>query len=95
MTEFGRRLYENGSAGTDHGRGFALMALGNKINGGKVHGDWPGLEAEGNNYIGPGGLEVRIDYRSVLAEVLSGAIGNKDMTAVFPDFTPQRVGIVG
>jgi uncharacterized protein (DUF1501 family) len=95
MTEFGRRLYENGSAGTDHGRGFAMMALGQKIHGGKVHGDWPGLEAEGNNYIGPGGLEVRIDYRSVLAEVLSGAIGNPDTASVFPDFTPQRVGIVG
>ena len=94
MTEFGRRLYENGSAGTDHGRGFAMMALGGKINGGKVHGDWPGLETEANNYIGPGGLDVRIDYRSVLSEVLSGAVGNDDVAGVFPDFTPKQVGIV-
>src|SRR6185369_3078027 len=41
MTEFGRRVYENGSLGTDHGRGFALMAIGERINGGRVHGEWP------------------------------------------------------
>ena len=94
MTEFGRRLYENGSAGTDHGRGFAFMALGGRINGGKVHGEWPGLADEGNNYIGPGGLDVRIDYRSVLSEVLAGAVGNDDVASVFPDFTSKRVGLV-
>ena len=38
MTEFGRRIYENGSLGTDHGRGFAMMAMGHGINGGKVLG---------------------------------------------------------
>jgi uncharacterized protein (DUF1501 family) len=27
MTDSGRRVYENGSLGTDHGRGFALMAI--------------------------------------------------------------------
>jgi len=43
MTEFGRRSYENGSLGTDHGRAFAVLAMGNGINGGKVHGKWPGL----------------------------------------------------
>jgi uncharacterized protein (DUF1501 family) len=95
MTEFGRRLYENGSAGTDHGRGFAMMAMGAKINGGKIHGDWPGLDDEGLSYVGPGGLDVRLDYRSVLAEVLSGAIGNSKTAEIFPGFTPQRVGLVG
>jgi uncharacterized protein (DUF1501 family) len=95
MTEFGRRLYENGSAGTDHGRGFAMLAMGAKINGGRIHGDWPGLEDEGLAYVGPGGLAVRFDYRSVLAEVLSGAIGNADLAQVFPGFTPRPVGLVG
>ena len=94
MTEFGRRLYENGSAGTDHGRGFAMMAMGAKINGGKVHGDWPGLDESALPYVGPAGLTVRIDYRSILAEVLSRAIGNSKTDEVFPGFTPQRVGLV-
>ena len=93
MTEFGRRLYENGSAGTDHGRGFALFAMGSNINGGKIHGAWPGLQEE-PLLPGPGGLEVRIDYRSVLSEVLANAMGNNQLDQVFPDFAPQPVGLV-
>ena len=92
MTEFGRRLYENGSAGTDHGRGYALLAMGAGINGGKVHGAWPGL-AEEPLLPGPGGMEVRIDYRSVLAEVLEHAIGNTRVDEVFPGLKRQPVGI--
>ena len=94
VTEFGRRLYENGSAGTDHGRGFAMMALGAGINGGRIHGDWPGFE-EDDLFPGPGGLKHTIDYRSVLSEVLAGAMRNSDTDKVFPGFTPQRVGLVG
>jgi uncharacterized protein (DUF1501 family) len=94
MTEFGRRLYENGSAGTDHGRGFAFFAMGAHINGGKIHGRWPGLKEE-PNLPGPGGLEVQVDYRSVLSEVLKNAIGNKQIGQVFPNFTPQSVGLAG
>ena len=93
MTEFGRRLYENGSAGTDHGRGFAFFALGNQVNGGIVHGAWPGLKEE-PLLPGPGGMEVRIDYRSVLAEVLTHVAGNNNIREVFPDYQPARVGLV-
>ncbi len=92
MTEFGRRLYENGSAGTDHGRGFAFFALGEQIAGGKIHGDWPGLKEE-PSLPGPGGMDVKIDYRSVLAEILQNAVGNAKVAEVFPKFEPQRVGI--
>lgn len=38
ITEFGRRFYENASQGTDHGRGFAAMLLGETVAGGEVHG---------------------------------------------------------
>ena len=44
MTEFGRTLRENGSGGTDHGTGSALVMAGGALNGGQVFGDWPGLE---------------------------------------------------
>jgi len=94
MTEFGRRIYENGSLGTDHGRGFAMMAIGSRINGGKVHGQWPGLAEEEKEILGPGGLKVMCDYRSVLAELLAGARGNRDVSKVFPGFEPQPVGLV-
>ena len=101
MTEFGRRTYENGSLGTDHGRGFGALAMGGRINGGKVHGRWPGLAEESSsntdslNPIGPSGLKVLVDYRSVLAEVLTGFLGHRDMNQVLPNFHPQPVGLVG
>jgi uncharacterized protein (DUF1501 family) len=43
MTEFGRTAAENGSAGTDHGTGGAMLAAGGAVRGGKVWGAWPGL----------------------------------------------------
>ncbi len=47
MTEFGRTVRENGSDGTDHGTGGALLAAGGAVRGGTVLGRWPGLsEAE-------------------------------------------------
>jgi uncharacterized protein (DUF1501 family) len=101
MTEFGRRVYENGSLGTDHGRGFAMLAMGHGINGGKVHGKWPGLaeeETPGSNTLsiaGPSGLKILFDYRSVLAEVLGNTLGSRDLNQVFPNFHPEPVGLAG
>lgn len=101
MTEFGRRTYENSSLGTDHGRGFTLFALGGQVKGGKVHGRWPGLAEEYSsqtdslNPVGPSGLKVLIDYRSVLAEVLTKFLGHRDLNQVLPNFHPQAVGLVG
>src|SRR5260370_10468906 len=101
MTEFGRRSYENGSQGTDHGRAFAVLAMGNGINGGKVHGKWPGLAEEEApvsntvNIAGPGGLKVLFDYRSVFSAVLTKILGHPDVNQVFPNFHPERVGLVG
>jgi uncharacterized protein (DUF1501 family) len=43
MTEFGRTVRENGSEGTDHGTGGAMVLAGGAIRGGKVYGDWPGI----------------------------------------------------
>lgn len=44
MTEFGRTAAENGSGGTDHGTGGVMLAAGGAIRGGRVWGDWPGLD---------------------------------------------------
>jgi uncharacterized protein (DUF1501 family) len=43
MTEFGRTVRMNGTGGTDHGTGGALVLAGGAIRGGRVYGDWPGL----------------------------------------------------
>lgn len=44
MTEFGRTVAENGSAGTDHGTGGAMVLAGGALRGGRIYGDWPGLD---------------------------------------------------
>jgi uncharacterized protein (DUF1501 family) len=94
MTEFGRRVYENSSLGTDHGRGFAMMAIGSRVNGGTVHGDFPKLDNEEHDLLGPAGLPIAFDYRSVLSELLAGVAGNHQLNAVFPNFRPQSVGLI-
>lgn len=94
MTEFGRRIYENGSLGTDHGRGFSLLALGDRIAGGTIHGKYPGLDERDAFLLGPGGLAINLDYRSVLAEILTGVMQTKNIAPVFPGFKPTPVGLV-
>lgn len=49
MTEFGRTVRLNGTRGTDHGTGGAMILAGGAINGGRVVSDWPGL-AEADLY---------------------------------------------
>jgi uncharacterized protein (DUF1501 family) len=75
VTEFGRRLYENASLGTDHGRGFAMCLLGGRVNGGRVSGPWPPAALDERNPLGPGGLAVAHDFRAVFAAVLRGVMG--------------------
>ncbi len=93
ITEFGRRTYENGSLGTDHGRGFAAMIFGDGVCGGQILGRYPGLN-EAKWVLGPAGLEVLFDYRSVLSEVLTRKMGLHSSQDVFPGFHPQKIGII-
>jgi uncharacterized protein (DUF1501 family) len=44
LTEFGRTVAENGTRGTDHGTGGAMLYAGGALKGGQVLGDWPGLD---------------------------------------------------
>ncbi|MEM6904713.1 MAG: DUF1501 domain-containing protein [Pseudomonadota bacterium] len=43
VTEFGRTVRENGTRGTDHGTGGAMLLAGGALTGGQVLGRWPGL----------------------------------------------------
>ncbi len=97
-TEFGRRVYENASLGTDHGRGFTFMALGDRVKGGQVLGSWP-IKADDDvnvNTPGPGGLHLETDYRHVFAEVLRGSLGLSEAEAVklFPGAAAKAVGLL-
>lgn len=92
MSEFGRRVSENGGFGTDHGYGGAMLLLGGQVVGGRVHGHWPGLAPE--QRIGPGDLAVTTDYRDVLAEVVSRHLNNPHLNLVFPNYQPVFQGVV-
>ncbi|HEX3529864.1 MAG TPA: DUF1501 domain-containing protein [Thermoanaerobaculia bacterium] len=86
MSEFGRRLLENGSGGTDHGHGNCMFVLGGGVNGGKVYADWPGLAPE--QLASPGDLAITTDYRTILAEIVDRRLLNSRLGDVFPGFTP-------
>lgn len=86
QTEFGRRLAENASFGTDHGHGGVMLAAGGGVNGGRVYTDWPGLSPDA---LSAGeDLAVTIDYRQVLAEMLAVRFGLTDQSAVFNGWSP-------
>jgi uncharacterized protein (DUF1501 family) len=91
LTEFGRRVAENGSGGVDHGQGSAMLLLGGSVEGGKVHGRWPGLAPD---KLVDGDLAVTTDYRQVLAEVLTRRCGIDAITTVFPGLTATPLNVV-
>ncbi|GGN55187.1 hypothetical protein GCM10010112_05680 [Actinoplanes lobatus] len=91
ISEFGRRVAQNGSGGLDHGYGNAMFVLGGNVKGGKVYGRWPGLtEAQ----LRDGDLAVTTDYRAVIGEILRSRCGVADLNGVFPGVTAAGLGIV-
>src|SRR3954469_11637265 len=92
MTEFGRTVRENGSGGTDHGHGSCLFVLGNNVDGGKVHGNFPGLSTtalyEGRD------LPVTTDFRSVFCELAGKHLSIKDDAKLFPGWTGKRLPLL-
>ena len=93
MSEFGRTVAENGNRGTDHGHGNAMLLLGGNVKGGKIYGRWPGLERE-QRYEGRD-LAITTDFRDVFAEVLSGHMGARELSSVFPGHSVKgRIGLL-
>lgn len=86
VSEFGRTSAENGTRGSDHGHGNALWLLGNRVQGGRWHGQWSGL-ASGNLHEGRD-LPVHHDFRAVFAQVLRATQGSSaaQLDALFPGF---------
>lgn len=91
LSEFGRRVAENGSGGLDHGHGNAVLMLGGGVRGGMVHGRWPGLAAAN---LRDGDLAGTTDYRQVLGEVLVRRCGATSLSSVFPGLRPAPIGVV-
>jgi uncharacterized protein (DUF1501 family) len=92
ISEFGRRLKSNQSAGTDHGHGNVAMVLGGQIDGGKLISNWPGLNNDALD--SRADLAVTTDYRQVLAEMLVRRAGVKRLGSIFPGLDRyQPIGI--
>lgn len=68
FSEFGRRVFENGSMGTDHGEAAPIFLFGDDINGNGILGDNPSIAEE--DWVGPGNLSMGIDFRTIYATIL-------------------------
>ena len=91
VTEFGRTVAMNGTAGTDHGTGGAAFVVGGAVKGGRVIADWPGLRAA-DLYQGRD-LRATADIRSIFKAALVEHMGADPAyveSKVFPDSAEAR-----
>ena len=82
FSEFGRRVAENGSRGTDHGAAGPMFLAGAAVKGG-LHGEHPSLTD-----LDDGDLRFGIDFRRVYATVLQGWFGADAAAVLGGRFAP-------
>ena len=83
VTEFGRTVRVNGAGGTDHGVGGAAFLLGGGVRGGRIIGDWPGLDQLYQNRDLYPANDLRSLFKAVLAE--HWGLDHRDLErSVFP-----------
>jgi uncharacterized protein (DUF1501 family) len=94
MTEFGRTVHQNGSNGTDHGRGSCMFVLGHDVKGGHVYGNVPELATE--NLEDHRDLPVTTDFRSLFSDVACKHLGIPEgqKTALFPGWNGQPLALM-
>lgn len=80
FSEFGRRVSENASAGTDHGRASCLFVAGGGVKGG-LHGNYPSLSD-----LDQGDLKHTVDFRGVYASLLEGWLKTPSRPVLKGDF---------
>ena len=86
FSEFGRRVKQNGSNGTDHGTAEPMFIIGNKVQGG-LYGTYPSLgdlDSDGN-------LKMSADFRSVYAGMLKDVVGTDPAPVLMGSFPPIDV----
>lgn len=92
MTEFGRTVKQNGSAGTDHGRASCNFIIGNDVRGGIVHGLVKPLAVE--NLEDGRDLAVTTDFRAVFAEVAAKHLKIKEPSGIFPGWDGKAIQVM-
>lgn len=88
FSEFGRRISENGSGGTDHGAAGVMMALGGTVRGG-LYGTAADLRQDPANPAlenNAGDVKFEIDFRAVYARVIDAWLGSNSINILGGDF---------
>jgi uncharacterized protein (DUF1501 family) len=92
MSEFGRTVHENGSNGTDHGRGGFMLAMGNMIQGGKFYGTHKDMSDLDYGRFQP----VHTDYRTVFAESITRLFHfDPFQSQLFPGYKGDHTNFLG
>jgi uncharacterized protein (DUF1501 family) len=96
FSEFGRRITENGSQGTDHGAASVMMAMGGGVRGG-IFGTAPNLRNTPDNpTLENSGNDVRFetDFRSVYAAVIDSWLGGDSVAVLGGNYRPGSPAIL-
>jgi uncharacterized protein (DUF1501 family) len=91
FSEFGRRNFENGSGGTDHGEGQTMLVAGGAVQGGTFGGSLVTADLRDKS-----SMPMEVDFRQVFSDIIGNHLG-KDATPVFPDtnkFASTALGFV-
>ena len=96
FSEFGRRITENGSQGTDHGAASVMLAMGGRVSGG-LYGTAPNLRLDPSNPTlenAAGDVHWETDFRSVYARVLDNWLGADSTRLLNGDFRKASLTFV-
>ena len=96
FSEFGRRISENGSQGTDHGAAGVMMAMGGGVRGG-IYGTVASLDPNpANPTLENTGNDVRYetDFRAVYSRILDGWLGSNSVALLGGDFRQSAPAII-
>jgi uncharacterized protein (DUF1501 family) len=96
FSEFGRRISENGSGGTDHGSASVMMAMGGRVKGG-LYGTAPNLNTDPKNPTlenSNGDVKYETDFRSVYAQVIDNWLGTDSTKLLGGNFRKGGIGFI-
>ncbi len=91
ISEFGRRVAENGNQGFDHGWGNMMLVAGAGVKGGQYYGSWPGLDT---TTLADGDLKVTTDYRNVFGEIVTRRFPDRSLPGLFPGLSYAPLGFM-
>ncbi len=96
FSEFGRRISENGSQGTDHGAASVMMVMGGRVSGG-LYGTAPNLNTDPKNPTlenGSGDVHYETDFRSVYAQILDNWLGSNSAALLGGNFRKAGLNFI-